>query len=910
MGDFTKRAIAALSLSVCLAGWGMEGVSSSLGGDLVRPLRPHCEVKRIGPVEVIPGTMLSPLGSYGLKMASSVVAQDWFEKAKAKMLKRGEAHTNIVDVLIAFDRSAKAWLADNGYGSSDEFAAICLRRMNYVLANSGLLGEFSFRLAGTAKVDIDVPKSYHAVEGYYDSYGHYEEYEYTDLSQMLDDAVGDSSAGKRSSEWAALRAERELVCADIVSVLVASENSGTVGLAYSLDRMSIETPEYFSDHAYSVVCIDRVMKDCTQVHEIGHLMGAGHSDEMSVDYWGADLLGPQLFPYSASAYFDAAPAGAYAEWRYTVMGYNLPGWYDEYGEVFADEEPCFSSPLLFAENGAAMGDAARHDNARTLRETYAMVANYRVSKAQFRVVVPEGGGTATGQGTYMPGQTVKFVAKPSGGHVFAGWYSAYDEATGKFLEPFDCGSADYRTASLQFSAGAESETVYARFVTPAVDAAELSVDIADVTTGADGTLSLRLGPLVSSLSTPKLSVKGLPAGLKYDAKTLQISGIAKKPGVYSVTVQATNASVKKATPASTATFSIIVPNFSSRVLPNLRPEADAYGTVWCGVEFAMNRIECAPLAGWTVKASGLPSGLKFDAKKGVVGGVPTKAGAFTVTFVASKKGEQNQVATITLNVKALPSWAVGTFNGECRAEIGEQGGDVPAGAVALTIATGGKIGGKLLEGGKTWTLSATSFGAVADSESESPAFLATVIGKCGKEFVTNEIAVAAEKVAWPGGREAMRGVVTARASSSSAPLPSSFFLFPSSWTVWQNLWKNEPWKTEAKPFAKAPTLDVQVGGTGAAYVPGVVALKFASSGAVTAKGVFTTGYDEKKKKDVTFSASCSSVLIPVASVEGQTYSASASSFFVCLYFPPKAGKFDGCAAIVGVEWTGSSFKLR
>ena len=909
MSDFTKRVIAALCLSACFAGLGMESLSPSFGGEMVRPLRPRCEVKRICPVESVPAAVLSPLGSYGRKMAASVVAQDWFEKAKAKLLKRGEAHTNVVDVLVAFDTSAKAWLADNGYGSSDEFAAICIRRMNDVLANSGLLGEFSFRLAGTAKVDVDVPKAYHAVEGYYDSNGRYWDYEYTDLSRLLDDAVGDSAAGKRSSEWAALRAERELTCADVVSVLVASEDSGTVGLAYSLDRMSIETPEYFADHAYSAVCIRRVMKDCTQVHEIGHLMGAGHSDEMSVDYWGADLLGPQLFPYSASAYFDAAPAGAWAEWRYTVMGYNLPGWYDEYGEVFADEEPCFSSPLLFAENGAAMGDATHHDNARTLRETYAMVANYRVSKAQFRVVVPEGGGTATGQGTYMPGQTVKFVAKPSAGHVFAGWYSAYDEAAGEFLEPFDRGSADYRTASLQFAAGAEGETVYARFVTPAVDAAGLSVDAADVTTGADGTLSLRLGPLVSSLSTPKLSVKGLPAGLKYDAKTLQISGMAKKPGVYLVTVQATNASVKKATPASTATFSIIVPNFSSRVLPNLRPETDAYGTVWCGVEFAADRVDCTPLAGWTVKASGLPAGLKFDASKGVVGGVPTKAGSYTVTFVASKNGEQNQVATITLDVKALPSWAVGTFNGRVKSI---------SGVVTVTVAANGKVVGSLLEGGKSWSLSAPAFSRAELPENMEPmanpdprpTYYATVVAKSGKEVEAKEIAVTAEVMALDSSNQPCRGIITGTTLGSSTPIPQGMDQGPYI-TAWQNLWKNEPWKTKAKPFAKAPTLDVQVdGGTDGAVVPGVVTLKFASSGAVTAKGVFTTGYDEKKKKDITFSASCSSVLIPVASVEGQTSSASASSFFVCLYFPPKAGKFDGCAAIVGVEWTGSSFKLR
>ena len=64
-------------------------------------------------------------------------------------------------------------------------------------------------------------------------------------------------------------------------------------------------------------------------------------------------------------------------------------------------------------------------------------------------------------------------------------------------------------------------------------------------TARDGSFSLDLSEVVGSLSTPKLTVKGLPTGLKYDAKTLAISGKATKPGVYTVTVSATNATVKQ-----------------------------------------------------------------------------------------------------------------------------------------------------------------------------------------------------------------------------------------------------------------------------------------------------------------------------------------------------------------------------
>ena len=45
------------------------------------------------------------------------------------------------------------------------------------------------------------------------------------------------------------------------------------------------------------------------------------------------------------------------------------------------------------------------------------------------------------------------------------------------------------------------------------------------------------------------------------------------------------------------------------------------------------------------------------------------------------------------------------------------------------------------------------------------------------------------------------------------------------WIAWQNVWKAEPWKSAAEPFAEAPVL----------VTPDGVELKFSSSGAVTAK---------------------------------------------------------------------------
>ncbi len=89
--------------------------------------------------------------------------------------------------------------------------------------------------------------------------------------------------------------------------------------------------------------------------------------------------------------------------------------------------------------------------------------------------------------------------------------------------------------------------------------------------------------------------------------------------------------------------------------------------------------------------------------------------------------------------------------GEWGTGNGEGGTGEVAGLVTLTVAANGKISGKVLKDGLTWTLAATSFDAVecpaSDVEGDaSPVFRATVVGKNGKMAFTNEVIVAAEEV--------------------------------------------------------------------------------------------------------------------------------------------------------------------
>jgi len=260
--------------------------------------------------------------------------------------------------------------------------------------------------------------------------------------------------------------------------------------------------------------------------------------------------------------------------------------------------------------------------------------------------------------------------------------------------------------------GEEDVSYYAHWCyVGAVDENTIVFEIEDVyETETDGTFVFDLSESILSLSAPTVTVKGLPSGLKFDAKTGAISGKATKPGVYKVTVSATNATVKKPV---TATFEIVVPNLTSEKLPGLEPDTEAYGKIVCGVAFDPGLVDCAPEDGWTLKAAGLPAGLKLVQDKNTkaysITGVPTKAGTFTVTFTASKKGEKNQVATITLETVALPDWAQGTFAGLVQAYGAAQYGEDAYGSATMTVGANGKVSGKISLMGTNWTFSATSY---------------------------------------------------------------------------------------------------------------------------------------------------------------------------------------------------------
>ena len=274
--------------------------------------------------------------------------------------------TNEIDVLVVFDATASSWLASQGR-TRRAFAAAQIAKMNAALANSGLAGDFKVALGGVFAADFDVTKD--CGRSKYD---------------RLENALLLAVAGD-AAPWAAIRDERERCGADVVMLLantqpnVSIENlGGTVGISYGLEYDSEKglfgfEKSYLDDYrewAYAACDVRIVEQDNSFGHEIGHLMGAGHSDRLKSYY---SIPGPQLFPYSSAwMYRDAVDRNHY----YTIMGYDSTD--GLWTSPTYDEIPYYSSPSLrHPVTGSLLGDAS-HDNVRTLRETYAVISQYRV----------------------------------------------------------------------------------------------------------------------------------------------------------------------------------------------------------------------------------------------------------------------------------------------------------------------------------------------------------------------------------------------------------------------------------------------------------------------------------------------------------------------------------------------------
>ncbi len=241
--------------------------------------------------------------------------------------------STLLDVLVVYDDGALLWANQSGGGITN-FARTAVAKMNNALANSGLDAYFNFRLVDVACVSATV----------------------TDLETALYAAKDGTGA------WAAVKTRRTAVGADVVTVLIDTGSAyGTTGLGFSLSSTPVSG---FSEWAYNCCSVRSVAIAHTMTHEVGHNVGAGHSDKQS------SAPGPQwdtTKPYSCGYYFTGTDGKKY----HTIMAYGNDG----YGGTYIDA-PLFSSPLVTYQ-GTVAGTTANNDNARVIRETYAEASKWR-----------------------------------------------------------------------------------------------------------------------------------------------------------------------------------------------------------------------------------------------------------------------------------------------------------------------------------------------------------------------------------------------------------------------------------------------------------------------------------------------------------------------------------------------------
>ena len=659
----------------------------------------------------------------------------------------GETLTNVVDVLFAFDASAASWVrtASSFAGEKDAvglFAEDRVANMNNVLANSGLGSRFSYRMAGTIVVSTDA----RTVRTYYGT---------ADLDAITDYLadVRQDSDSSRAADWKRIRNKRKEVGADIVTFLVKGSEAGTVGIGFSLNDWSI-ADSTFPDRAYNACSITVAAYDTTIAHECGHNMGAGHAEMAD-----ATNSGPQLYGYSTGHYFNVTNSeGVIIDHCMTVMGYNDDGYSamhasdwrsyaqshyvtvkgkrvrlidsayfdDNWAAGYFRESCYFSNPSVgcryddpvtgkTVKSGVPTGTSS-HNNAKLLRLSYPLVANYRLHKDAL-LVSCSGKGSVTGGGLYVPGKKVSLVATPNYGYAFCGWYS--DE---KMKNPLP---GLWQDTTYKYTVPSGGATVYAKFRAKTSSVAQkLTVEAESDFVAVGSGKYLKVPLSIAAGCLPTVRAANLPAGMSLVRQSSDgswvIRGTPTSEGEWTVTVTVYTEARKDGV---STTFDIFVGEWKGptpvTITPRLRTGAGTYETLAEGSTASVYKgvkqriaVSCAKMSGEKEPfvVEGLPPGLSYA--DGVIAGVPTTCGSFKVWVMPRRSWKWEGSSSFTLRVRGLPAWAKGTFAGAVQCTNSLRSAVWRGGPATLTVGQTGKISGKIqLNKGGSATFSFSSFTA-------------------------------------------------------------------------------------------------------------------------------------------------------------------------------------------------------
>ena len=384
------------------------------------------------------------------------------------------------------------------------------------------------------------------------------------------------------------------------------------------------------------------------------------------------------------------------------------------GDIIAKANTIYGAPTKSGVYATAVTVTTAGKKTATKTVTFVVVDSAKGERV-LRIKCEADGCKVSGAGVYAPGKKVTIKATPAKGYVFARWN---DEVEGGRL----AGDIDSRTPTYPYVMPSNDAVLSAMFMRASDDDADLLVrvdgeDVDKYECAPNEAIRPILLDAYYSTSLPTVKVTGLPPGLKFTAKKLlnrdgsvlaeanTIYGTPTKSGVYETILTVTTAGKSKLE----RRFPIAVDNLASANSRLLVTNAGAGGsavalknargekyTVYAGVsEHDLPAITVNDSAD-KLALAGLPAGLKYDAKQGAITGVPTKAGFYTVTATV-RSGRDFFVSTFTIEVVALPAWAVGTFVGTGdNYEIEPYEADYGNFYWTFTVAANGKISGKAI----------------------------------------------------------------------------------------------------------------------------------------------------------------------------------------------------------------------
>ncbi|HLS29011.1 MAG TPA: zinc-dependent metalloprotease family protein, partial [Opitutales bacterium] len=247
-----------------------------------------------------------------------------------------------IDLMIAYTPAARQW-AETNAGGIFNVIALSLQKARLVLENSRTF--LTLNIVGTLEVDYEESGSSSLDLIRLTTSESFHPYGPTRNGQSLIGYMDE------------VHGVRDAVGADLVTLITSTSDVGGMAWVLASERGN---PAW----AFNLARVEQVAWTTTLVHEIGHNLGLHHHRAQNFQ------PGPGLFAYSAGWRWFGSDNRPYA----SVMTYEAGSYYSD-GIAHA-EVPYFSNPEIH-HAGVPTGDSNLGDNARTVRETKHLVANYR-----------------------------------------------------------------------------------------------------------------------------------------------------------------------------------------------------------------------------------------------------------------------------------------------------------------------------------------------------------------------------------------------------------------------------------------------------------------------------------------------------------------------------------------------------